>query len=251
MNKDIGPVLEGWDYEPNDIIVRIIKGLDGKEKIQLRLDLGLLQMELDGRPDGKKPHGMESFLEYFEDLAEIHKEKYGIETPFCLDTRDCLRLQQESIQYYHRYLSLMKLGDYQRVVRDTRRNIRAFDLVFKYAKNEEDKVRFEQYRPYVIMMLTRALGSICLEKKDYDQAMRHIQDGIEDIQKFYNKVLRNEELEESFELQFLKSWFEEIKRSKPLSQHEDLKRKLEKAIEMENYEWAARLRDELNGLSGK
>ena len=38
-------------------IARKIVGEDGKEKLQVRLDLGLLQMELNGRPDGERPHG--------------------------------------------------------------------------------------------------------------------------------------------------------------------------------------------------
>jgi len=251
MTKDISPVLEGWDYEPNEIKVRIVKGLDRKEKIQLRLDLGLLQMEIDGRPDGMRPYGKESFLQYYEDLAKRHFRKYGNDTPFCLDARDCMRLQHEAIQYYHRYLSLMKLGDFKRVVRDTRRNIRVFDLVSKYAVNEEVKWGFEQYRPYVIMMLTRALGSISLEKKDYDEALRHVETGVEEILNFYENIGETELAEESFEVQFLYSWGEEIEQSRPLSKFEALQRKLDKAVELENYEWAARLRDELKSITEK
>ena len=251
MTKDINPILEGWDYEPNEINVRIIQGADGKEKIQLRFDLGLLQMEIDGRPDGKRPFDKESYLEYYEDLAKRHFQKYGLDAPFCLDSRDCQRLQQEAIQYYHRYLSLMKLGDYQRVVRDTRRNLRVFDLVSKYTVNDEVKWGFEQYRPYVIMMLTRALGSISLEKKDYDEALRQVEKGVEEIIAFYENNDRTDEVQESFEVQFLYSWGEEIKQNKPLSKFEALQKKLDKAIEMENYEWAARLRDELKQISNK
>src|SRR5262245_37546884 len=65
FSKDIGPLLKGWDYEPGTINVRKINGADGSPKLQMRLDLGLLQMELTGRPDGAKPHGHDSLLEYF------------------------------------------------------------------------------------------------------------------------------------------------------------------------------------------
>ena len=58
LGKDITPLLKGWDYEPGAINVRKISGLDGAPKLQMRLDLGLLQMELTGRPDGAKPHGV-------------------------------------------------------------------------------------------------------------------------------------------------------------------------------------------------
>ena len=52
MSKDLGPILGDWPHEPGQITVRKIRGTDGRVKIQLRVDLGLLQMEADGRPDG-------------------------------------------------------------------------------------------------------------------------------------------------------------------------------------------------------
>src|SRR5690349_19467383 len=73
-SKDIIPMLKGWDYEPGTINVRKINGLDGKQKIQMRLDLGLLQMEVTGRPAGAHPQGYESLLDYHEDkLREPNK----------------------------------------------------------------------------------------------------------------------------------------------------------------------------------
>ena len=49
-NKDIAPLLSGWDYEPGTINVRKINGADGSPKLQMRLDLGLLQMEMTAGP---------------------------------------------------------------------------------------------------------------------------------------------------------------------------------------------------------
>src|SRR3954449_3782421 len=72
--KDIAPVLNGWDYEAGAINVRKITGLDGREKLQMRLDLGLLQMELTGRPDGHRPHGRESYLAYFEEQLSDYRK---------------------------------------------------------------------------------------------------------------------------------------------------------------------------------
>ena len=51
MSSDIEPIISDWPYRPDEITVRVIEGLDGQRKIQLRLDLGVLQMEFDGRPD--------------------------------------------------------------------------------------------------------------------------------------------------------------------------------------------------------
>ena len=51
MSKDITNILAGWDFNPDELQVRIIPGDDGRERIQMRLDLGVLQMELAGRPE--------------------------------------------------------------------------------------------------------------------------------------------------------------------------------------------------------
>jgi len=167
MSKDITDILEGWEYKPKEISARKIIGKDGKEKIQLRLDLGLLQMEIDGRPDGKKPYSYESLLEYYKSLLKNHIKKYGTKENFILDSDECLKLHHEAIQYYHRYLCFFQHEDFKKAERDTKRNIEVFDFVEKYALNEEDVLIFEQYRPYVIMMNTRAKCSLFLEKKDF------------------------------------------------------------------------------------
>jgi len=46
MNLDISDILEGWDYDGyQKLVVRKSIGNDGKPKIQMRLDMGLYQME--------------------------------------------------------------------------------------------------------------------------------------------------------------------------------------------------------------
>src|SRR2546423_6742700 len=57
MDLDISHLLAQWEYKPGQVVVRKIKGKNGKEKIQLRVDLGILQMNVEGRPDGKRPLG--------------------------------------------------------------------------------------------------------------------------------------------------------------------------------------------------
>ena len=49
MNFDISHLLEQWEYQPGQVVVRRFVGKDGIEKIQLRVDLGLLQMNRQGR----------------------------------------------------------------------------------------------------------------------------------------------------------------------------------------------------------
>jgi len=248
MSKDITDILEGWEYKPKEISVRKIIGKDGKEKIQLRLDLGLLQMEIDGRPDGKKPYGYESLLEYYKSLLKNHIKKYGTEENFILDSDECLKLHQEAIQYYHRYLCFFQHEDFKKAERDTKRNIEVFNFVKEYALNEEDVLIFEQYKPYVIMMNTRAKCSLVLEKKDYEKALKIIKIGIKTIERFYIENKEEKLIDTSREIKFLNQWYKSIKETRPIALKQKLERELKKAIEIQDYERAAKLRDELKKI---
>jgi hypothetical protein len=240
MMDDLGPILNRWKYIPSEINVRLIDGVDGKKKVQMRLDLGIIQMELDGRPDGRKPYHCDSYLSYFEKKASSSRRT----KPFMLNPMDCLYLQQEAIQFYHRYLALMKLNDYSRVVRDTERNLRVIDFVAEHVDVEDVIWSFEQYRAYILMMHCRAQASLSLENSDYDQALKNIEKGIRSIQGYYNKF--SDRLgTERFEIEFLKQLAKEIRNRKPLSERERLGKELEKAVLNEEYEQAAVLRDKI------
>src|SRR5688500_3146836 len=178
LSKDILPLLKGWDYEPGTINVRKISGLDGAPKLQMRVDLGLLQMEVSGRPDGVKPHGCESLLEYFEAQLREHKMRNGTDLGFHLTSAQCQLLREEASMYYYRYLSLFVLEEFNGVVRDTARNLRVLDLCGKFAVNEQDRLWLEQYRPYITMMNVRAQASLLYDEKRYGVGLDAVRDGL-------------------------------------------------------------------------
>src|SRR5439155_11614211 len=159
MSLDLHTILQDWPHETRAIKVRKILGLDGRQKLQLRIDLGVLQMELTGRPDGMRPHGCESLLTYHQLRAA--RAKANSET-YDLTPEQCAELQQEGIQYYHRYLSLFQINDFEGVVRDTQRNLDLFTFVAEHTDREEFSWSLQQFRPYVLMMNTRAKASILL-----------------------------------------------------------------------------------------
>lgn len=244
--KDIAPVLKDWHYEPGAINVRKVAGLDGKEKLQMRLDLGLLQMELQGRPDGVRPNGCESYLEYFENrLNEYHR---GTESAsgFELSNDDCQLLREEAVMYYHRYLSLFILGDFAGVVRDTGRNLRVLDMCSQYGTDEHDRLVLEQYRPYIVMMNTRAQASMQFKNQQFQVALNTVTDGLDQIREFFIRFGQEEAFDKSNEVKILKRFARDIRRKLPTDPLEKLQNKLNRAIKKENYEEAARLRDEIS-----
>jgi tetratricopeptide (TPR) repeat protein len=249
-SKDITPVLRGWDYESGTINVRKIYGQDGQPKLQMRLDLGLLQMEMNGRPDGVRPHGYESLLEYFENKLSDHRRRNGTELGFQITNSDCQSLREEAVMYYHRYLSLFVLEEFTGVVRDTDRNLRVLDLCGKYAADEQDRLVLEQYRPYITMMNARARASLLMKERRYREALEAVRQGLADIKEFYVRFGQEEAYPRSNEVRVLKRFAREIKAKLPVNPVERLQRKLQRAVKNEEYEEAAKLRDKLLAMQG-
>ncbi len=251
-NKDITPVLRGWDHEPGTINVRKVNGLDGSPKLQMRLDLGLYQMEVTGRPDGRRPHGYESLLEYFEtQLADHRRRSGGSEDGFHLDGNQCQSLREEAVMYYQRYLSLFVLEDFAGVVRDTARNLRVLDLCGKYAADEQDRLVLEQYRPYITMMNARARASLLFKEGKHRLALAAVEKGLADIKEFFEQFGQEEAYGRSNEVKVLKRFGRDIRRKLPVSPAQRLQKKLDRAVKDERYEEAARLRDKLVAIHGQ
>lgn len=247
-NKDISFVLRGWDYEPGTINVRKIGGADGSAKLQMRLDLGLLQMEMSGRPDGRRPHGHESLLKYHEAQLDEHKRVNGSELGFHLTRPHCQQLREEAMMYYQRYISLFVLEEFGGVVRDTARNLRVLDLCGRYAVDEHDRVVLEQFRPYITMMNTRAAASLLMREKRYDDALARVKRGLRAIKAFFVRFGQEQAYPRSTEVKLLRRMAREIKKRQPVDPIRQLNKDLAKAVAAERYEDAARIRDELARL---
>ncbi|MEX2119478.1 MAG: UvrB/UvrC motif-containing protein [Pirellulales bacterium] len=265
MSQDIFHILEGWEFSPDQIAVRSIRGDDGREKIQMRLDLGLLQMEVDGRPDGQRPQGCESWLDHYRQLQRGQDARNPDGPPFVLDGEACERLLREGIQYYHRYLSFWHLKRYELCARDTTRNLRLFQFVRDYADDERQRRRFDQWRPYVTMMHTRAVATPLVELGQYEAALGAIDAGIRGIRRFLEEYNQSERADQCPELAPLERWRDQIAarhlpriEAEPAADEaevavmdniERLRLRLAEAISEERFEEAATLRDEIRRLA--
>jgi hypothetical protein len=249
MDFDISHLLDAWEYQPGQVVVRKFTAKDGKEKLQLRVDLGLLQMNTEGRPDGKRPFGHPSLLEYYRARLYKHVAAHdGSDDGFKLKAEDCAKLQLEALQYHHRYICLLQLEEHSAVIRDAERNLGVFDFVSKHAENEELAWSLQQFRPQLLMVLTRARGAEALKVNDYTMGIQHVEEGLEQIRAFYREHGRSDVAETSPEVQSLESWLEEIRAQRPLSRREKLERALQEAVNREDYEKAAHVRDALRNL---
>jgi hypothetical protein len=248
VSPDLRRIVEGWPYEPGKITVRTIVGKDGDEKIQMRLDLGLLQMEKDGRPDGKRPKGHDSLLEHHLAQLREYEEKNETDLGFHLNSNECQALRDEALMYYHRYLSLFVLEDFERVERDTARNRQVLDLCNKYATEEWDRLVLEQYRPYIVMMHARSKAQRSMAAGMLKTALAQVDSGLSNIQEFFEQHGRPDAFDQSSEVQILKALREDITHRMPIGAIERLNRKLKRALSRERYEEAARIRDQIRAI---
>ncbi|MBM3848525.1 MAG: hypothetical protein FJ405_19855 [Verrucomicrobia bacterium] len=255
MNCDISHLLERWNYRPGDVMVRKFTGKDGRVKLQLRVDLGILQMNVEGRPDGKRPNGHASFFDYLTNKLEQHIASSGTDESFKLAPEECARLHLEAMQFHHRYICLLQLEEYNAVQQDCLRNLGVFDFIERYAANPGLSWPLQQFRPQLLMILARARATPLLRKRRDEKAITEIEAAIDALNQFYAAAERPDLRDQSIEVESLQNWITDIRNSGPLRKRMTRKQSLEvqlsEAVKMEDYERAARVRDKIKGLKSK
>ncbi len=106
------------------------------------------------------------------------------------------------------------------------------------------------------MMHARAVATPLLQQRLYDEGLRVIETGIDSIREFLDEYNQSERAAECAELVSLERWREEIlgkeqraAAARPKSTADLLRRQLEGAIAAEEFEEAARLRDQIRKLA--
>ena len=247
MDNDISPILGDWDYAPGELSVRKVTGDDGRSKIQIRMDLGLMQLEWDGRPDAVSPHGYPSLLTYYRDRQKSWDKERGPGT-FALSREDCWELAQEAMKFYWRRISFFELKEYALAEQDARHNLAILDMCYQYAEAEEDRQMAEQHTPFVTAHRIQARALSHLDGEKHKEALGEIRGGIVEIENYLKKTGRFDQLEECPELHFLREWENEVESARPLTLHEQLSEELRTAVERDQFERAADLRDRLRAL---
>jgi len=249
MTDDIGRILEAWEYEPGELRVRRIEGTHGRPLIQIRMDLGIMQLEWENRPDGVRPHESTSLLAHYRQRRDDHVSD-GSPEPFTLSREDCWALGQEAMQYYWRRISFFELKEYEKAEVDAVHNLGILDLCGDHGEQEEDRQIADQYRVFVTAHRIQARALTYLESEKHEDALTVIRDGIVEVETILRDQGDPEALETCTELSFLQDWEQEVEDSRPRSELEQVQVDLEAAVEDEKFELAASLRDKLKEMDG-
>jgi hypothetical protein len=247
--EDITDLLANWPYQDDEgPQVRVVRGRDGVAKLQLRIDLGLMHMELEGRPDGRRPYGAASLLDHYRERAEEHRRYHGWYEGFELGHQECAALRQESLQYYHRRIALLALQDYERAVLDADHNLQIIDLVKAFARDRDDWMASEQFRAYILTHRIQALTLQHLRRDDVEAAILEVERGMRQLRSVFAEQGRGEEAEGSDEHEALDDLRRKLEARYQVSHRQRLQLLLDDALRREEPDLVAELRGQLREL---
>jgi hypothetical protein len=219
-----------------------VDGEDGRELIQMRIEMGLLQLETSGRPDGEKPQGAESYYDY---LCERYREESS-ESEFTVD--ECAECDREFVQYYHRRICWLAMREFKNAVRDADHTLRLMDLCRERSPDEEWTVSHEQYRPFVMFHRIQAAALAELDHHGPEEAVAAVNKGLDELRDIFEEHGAEHSFEENELVERLNE-FRETLREK-FSVDKSLDEQLAEAIALEEYERAAKLRDAIRDKKG-
>jgi hypothetical protein len=246
MGRDIDAVLKGWDYKAGTVQARMVKANDGRQVIQLRMDLGLLQLETADRPDGARPHGHATYLDYLRQLARRAARR---DKEFTLTEEQCQEADREFLQFYHRRMCWLALRLFDQAVADSDHTLAFMDFVRDHSPNDEYTIDHERYRGFVIFHRTQAAAAREVERDAPEAAVDAIQKGLKQLRDFFAEHDLEEQMDEDGMVQQLRKMEQALRETHHIGL--TLREQLDQAVANEQYEVAARLRDALRKREGE
>jgi hypothetical protein len=249
MRRDVDDAIQGWAYEPEPggIIAREVRARDGRTVIQVRVELGVLQMEVGGRPDGTRPHGFVTYLDYLRHRAAGRALAPGTKAPpWAMSREHCVAADREFVQFYHRRVAWLALQHYDRALADADHTLALMDFVRRHGGDEEYVGSHERFRGLVLFHRTQAAAALALERRKPDEAIDAVRDGIERLNAHQSQwAAAHEDLDTPNPtlVEQLNVLEDEIRKN--FAVEKTLREQLDEAVAVEDYERAARLRDQI------
>ncbi len=236
MRQDLDAILKAWEFEPGNVQARLVRARDGRQVIQMRVDLGILQMDTTGRPDGTRPHGAATYFDYLRRLARGAKD-------FELDDEQCQEADREFTQFYHRRVCWLALRNFDKALADADHTLAFMDFVRDHGPNEDYVQAHEQFRGFVVFHRTQAAAAQAIEGDDPEGALDAIHNGIDRLRDHFTAFGAEDQMDEDIMVRRLREMDQALRQAHNIKA--TLRERLADAVAREDYETAARLRDAL------
>ena len=254
MRKDLDDVIQGWPYdpEPGEVLAREIRARDGRNVLQIRIELGVLQLEVAGRPDGSRPHGATTYLDYLRHHAASRGPGEGQGSNWVMSQHHCVEADREFVQFYHRRMAWLSLRRYELAIRDSDHTLALMDFVRKHGADEDYIASHEQFRGLVQFHKAQAQAAMALERRRPEEAIDALRDGVEKIHFHQRTWWEERDATESPNpslIEQLRLNEQEIRRNYAVEK--TLREQLDEAVAREDYEAAARIRDQIRAQQAR
>jgi hypothetical protein len=237
--RDIDSLLKSWEFRPGEVTARLIKTRRGREVLQMRIDMGVVQMETDLRPDGQRPGGAETYYDY------LVGEAIRTGDAFRLSQEQCAESDREFVQFYQRRLCWLALREYRRAAHDADHSLAFMDFVHRHSPDEEWTLSHEQYRPFVLFHRVQAAALAALEETGAESAISEINTGLARFRDLFTRYDAMDQYSDDELVKRLEQMRESVRERYEVGR--TLDEQLAEAVRAENYELAARIRDQLRG----
>lgn len=230
-SDDIWEILARWPWTEEGTRVRVLRGADGLERLQVRLECGLLQFEVAGRPDGVRPSGSESLCD------ALKAQGRGVGAIAAEQVR------QECDLYEQRARAWLVLGECARAAADCDRNVQALDWALGQVDAEVEPAPLREARLNALLLRARAEVTACARAGDARGGLAAIDRALGQLERMQEGVT-----ETGYGQAMLRAMRDTLLPRLPSSQRADLEERLRRAIRSENFELAALLRNELRQI---
>ena len=234
--ENIDRLLRGWPYEADGVLARMAEGEDGRQVVQMRIEMGLLQMEVAGRPDGTQPKGFRTYLDYIQAKVRDHPQ-------FRLRPRDCAEIDRELVQFYHRRICWLALQNYPLAARDADHTLTLMDFCAAHGTDPDWIESHAQYRPFVLFHRTQAAALAAVDRDQPERALEEVATGLRRLQAVLAENSAQQPPEENELLIRLHDLQVQLRQYFDIGP--TLAEQLAEAVATEQYERAAQLRDEI------
>ena len=185
MRRDLDDVIQGWPYdpEPGEVLARELRARDGRSVLQIRVELGVLQLEIVGRPDGTRPHGFATCLEYLRYACGQSRTGAGgkASPSWTMDQEQRDEADREFTQYFHRRMAWLSLRRYDKAVLDADHTLALMDFVRRHGNDDDYIASHEQSRGLVQFHRTQALALLAIERRRPEEAIDALREGMEKL----------------------------------------------------------------------
>ena len=193
MSFDISGFLDQWDYQPNHVVVRKFIGDDGVGErcsncawTWVSCKMTTPRVDRQNRPAWPRVvaagilHERVSYVEKFTPGTRRQRQKDSVSSLKSMEGSS-----RRSFSIITVTFASSSSEDFEGVIHDaTTWNLRVFEFVEKYAGADDLAWPLQHLRPQHLMMRVRARGALALKADLYDEVIRLVEAGIEEIRQF-------------------------------------------------------------------